>query len=95
MRHISSDLSWSKVTLAPRYHALAEEAIPIRKIAEVIGRGQDAPVVSKSSKQAARHFSWLTPFIEADNPVSSQLTQERPRWRPAQPGIMSDLDYAG
>jgi hypothetical protein len=61
----------------------------------VRGRGQDVPVVSKSLKQAAMLFSWLTPFIEADNPVASQLTQERLRWRPAQPGIMSDLDYAG
>ena len=78
-----------------RYHAVAEEDIPIRKIAEGIGRGQDVPVVSKSSKQAATLFSWLTPFIEADNPVASQLTQERLRWRSAQTGIMSDLDFAG
>jgi nucleoside-diphosphate-sugar epimerase len=78
-----------------RYHAVAEEAIPIRKIAEVIGRSQNVLVVSKSSKEATKLFSWLTPFIEADNPVSSQLTQERLRWRPAQPGIISDLDHAG
>jgi nucleoside-diphosphate-sugar epimerase len=78
-----------------RYHAVAEEAIPIRKVAEAIGRSQGVPVVSKSSKDAAKFFSWLTPFIEADNPVSSQLTQERLRWRPVQPGIIIDLDQNG
>jgi nucleoside-diphosphate-sugar epimerase len=78
-----------------RYHAVAEKAIPIRKIAEVIGRSHAVPVVSKSSKEAGKLFSWLTPIIEADNPVSSRLTQERLRWRPAQPGILFDLDHAG
>lgn len=75
-----------------RYHAVAEEGIPLRKIAEVIGRSLNVPPVSKSSKDAAKLFSWLTPFIEADNPVSSRLTQERLRWRPIQPGIISDLE---
>jgi nucleoside-diphosphate-sugar epimerase len=77
-----------------RYHAVAEEAIPVRKLAEIIGRSLDRPVVSKSPEEAAQLFSWLAPFIEADNPVSSQVTQERLRWRPAQPGIISDLDNA-
>jgi nucleoside-diphosphate-sugar epimerase len=76
------------------YHAVAEEAIPVRKLAEIIGRSLDRPVVSKSPEEAAQLFSWLAPFIEADNPVSSQVTQERLRWRPAQPGIISDLDNA-
>ena len=78
-------------TAGARYHAVAEEDISLRKIAEVIGQRLDVPVVSKSSKDAARLFRWLTTFIVADNPVSSQLTQERLRWRPAQPGIISDL----
>jgi nucleoside-diphosphate-sugar epimerase len=78
-----------------KYHAVAEEGIPLRKIAQAIGRSLEVPAVSKSSKDAAKLFSWLTPFIEADNPVSSQLTQERLRWRPAQPGIISDLETTG
>jgi nucleoside-diphosphate-sugar epimerase len=77
-----------------RYHAVAEEAIPVRKLAEVIGGSLDMPVVSKSATEAAQLFSWLMPFVEADNPVSSQLTQEWLRWRPAQPGIISDLSKA-
>jgi hypothetical protein len=49
------------------------------------------PVLSKSSKESAKLFSWLTPFIEADNPVSSRLTQERLGWRPTLNDIVSDL----
>lgn len=56
---------------------MAEEAIPVGKIAEVIGRVLDVPVLSKSSKESAKLFSWLTPFIEADNPVSSRLTRRK------------------
>jgi nucleoside-diphosphate-sugar epimerase len=78
-----------------RYHAVAEEGIPLRKIAEVIGRSLGVPSVGKTPKGAAKLFSWLTPFIEADNPVSSQLTQERLRWRPTQPGVISVLENAG
>ena len=77
-----------------RYHAVAEEAIPVRNIAEVISIRLELPAASKSSVEAAKLFSWLTPFIEADNPVSSQLTQERLRWRPTQPCIISDLENA-
>jgi nucleoside-diphosphate-sugar epimerase len=88
-------LALEKGIAGARYHAVAEESIPLRKIAEVIGRSLDVPAVSKSLKDAAKLFSWLTPFIEADNPVSSQLTQERLTWRPAQPGIISDLENGG
>jgi nucleoside-diphosphate-sugar epimerase len=77
-----------------RYHAAAEDGIPVREIAEIIGRRLEVPVVSISSKKAAEHFSWLAPFVAADNPVSSQLTQERLGWHPAQPGLLSDLGGA-
>jgi nucleoside-diphosphate-sugar epimerase len=78
-----------------KYHAVAEEAIPVRKVAEAIARNLDVPSASKSSEEAAKLFTWLTPFIEADNPVSSQLTQEQLKWHPTQPGIITDLDDAG
>jgi nucleoside-diphosphate-sugar epimerase len=78
-----------------RYHAVAEEAIPLRNIAEVISRRLGVPAVSKSTKGATKLFSWLAPFVVADNPVSSQLTQERLGWRPTQSGIMSDLENEG
>ena len=78
-----------------RYHAVAEEGIPLRKIAEAIGQSLNVPAVSKSSKEAAKLFTWLRPFVEADNPVSSQLTQQRLEWRPTQPGVISDLAKSG
>jgi nucleoside-diphosphate-sugar epimerase len=77
-----------------RYHAAAEDGIPVREIAEIIGRRLNVPVVSKSPEEAAEHFSWLAPFLAADNPVSSQLTRERLEWHPAQAGLLSDLSGA-
>jgi nucleoside-diphosphate-sugar epimerase len=75
-----------------RYHAVAEEGVPIREIAEALGRGLKVPVVSKTSEQAAEHFGWLTMFAGLDMPASSALTQQRLGWRPTGPGLISDLD---
>lgn len=74
-----------------RYHAVAEEGVPVREIAEAIGRRLNVSVVSKSSQEVAKLFGWLAPFIGADNPVSSKLTRERLGWRPTQPGLISDI----
>jgi nucleoside-diphosphate-sugar epimerase len=74
-----------------RYHAIAEESIPLRVIAESIGRQLNVPVVSKTRDEAARHFGWLAPFVSADNPVSSELTQERLGWKPVNRGLLEDL----
>ncbi len=76
-----------------RYHAVAEEGVPFHDIAGVIGRRLNVPLASKSQKQAAGHFSWLAPFVSADNPVSSNLTQHRLDWRPTQTGLIHDLDH--
>ncbi len=73
-------------------HAVAEEGVPIRAIAEVIGRHLDVPVVSVSAEDAAGHFSWLAGFLAADSPASSTLTRELMDWRPTQPGLIDDLD---
>ena len=75
-----------------RYHGVAEEGIPFRQIAEVVGRRLNMPAVSMTSKEAAQRFSWLAPFAAYDNPASSQLTQERLGWQPAHPGLLADLD---
>ncbi|ACB96204.1 SDR family oxidoreductase [Beijerinckia indica] len=74
-----------------RYHAVAEEGIPMRDIAETIGRRLELPVRSQSSKEAAKHFGWLAPFIGADNPASSQATRERLNWEPTHPRLMIDI----
>jgi nucleoside-diphosphate-sugar epimerase len=77
-----------------RYHAVAEQGVPVKEIAEAIGRGLKVPVVSISAEQAGEHFGWLGPFASLDIPASSALTQNRLGWRPTQPGLMDDLDHA-
>jgi nucleoside-diphosphate-sugar epimerase len=73
-------------------HAVADEGVPIRDTAEVIGRHLDLPVVSISPEDAAGHFTWLAGFLAADSPASSTLTRELLGWQPTQPGLIDDLD---
>jgi nucleoside-diphosphate-sugar epimerase len=74
------------------YHGIADEGIPTREIAEAIGHGLNVPVVSKSPEVAADHLGWIARFFGIDCPASSALTQELLGWRPAQPGIIADLN---
>ena len=73
-------------------HAVSDEGIPTRAIAEVIGRHLDVPVVSVPPDQAADHFGWLGPFFAADVAASSALTRERLDWKPTHPGLIEDLE---
>src|SRR5277367_4364797 len=75
-------LALEKGSAGARYHAIAEEGVALREIAEAIGRGLKVPVVSKSPEEAAEHFGWLGLFVGMDCPASSVLTQERLGWRP-------------
>src|ERR1019366_324476 len=76
-----------------RYHAVDQEGVPLRDIAEAIGRGLKVPVVSKTPEEAGQHFGFLGFFVGADCPASSAQTQERLGWRPtAQPGLIEDLN---
>jgi nucleoside-diphosphate-sugar epimerase len=75
-----------------RYHGVAEEGVPLREIAEVIGKRLNLPVVSKSPEEAAVHFRWLGFFVGVDSPASSAQTQAQLGWRPTQPGLISDLE---
>ncbi len=79
-------------SVGARYHAVGEEGIPLKEIAEAIGRGLKAPVVTKSNDEATGHFGFLGPFASFDMPASSALTQERLAWRPAGPGLIADLE---
>jgi nucleoside-diphosphate-sugar epimerase len=74
------------------YHGVADEGVPFRDIAGVIGRRLNVPVVSKSPDEAAAHFAWLAHFVGMDSPASSAQTRERLGWRPMQPGLIPDLD---
>ena len=72
-------------------HAVADEGVPIRDVAEVIGRHLNLPVVSVPPDQDGEHFTWLAPFIGTDAPASSALTRELLGWQPVQPGLLDDL----
>jgi nucleoside-diphosphate-sugar epimerase len=73
-------------------HAVAEEGVPIRSIAEVIGRHLELPVISIAPDDAGEHFTWLAPFLAVDAPASSSLTRELLGWQPSCPGLIADLD---
>jgi nucleoside-diphosphate-sugar epimerase len=73
-------------------HAIAEQGVPTRAIAEVIGRQLDLPVVSVPAEQASEHFGWLGPFFAADCPTSNDLTRQLLGWEPTHPGLIEDLE---
>jgi nucleoside-diphosphate-sugar epimerase len=86
-------LALEKAPAGAKYHAVDEEGVSLREIAEAIGRRLKIPVVSKSPEEAAAHFGWMGFFVQMDGPASSKLTQERLGWRPAQkPGMVEDLN---
>jgi nucleoside-diphosphate-sugar epimerase len=77
-----------------RYHAVAEEGVTAKAIAEAIGRGLRIPVVSLTPEEAAAHFGWLGFFAGVDMPASSALTRQRLGWQPTQTaGLIDDLDH--
>jgi nucleoside-diphosphate-sugar epimerase len=81
-----------KGSAGARYNAVAEEGVPLRQIAEAIGRGLKLPVVSLSPEQAREHFGWLAEFVGFDLRASGKLTQERLGWKPTGPRLITDLD---
>lgn len=85
-------LALEKGSAGATYHGVADGGIPVRNIAEVIGRRLNLPVVSKSQEDAAGHFGWIGNFFTLDGPASSAQTREKLQWRPVQPGLIADLD---
>ena len=78
-----------------RYHAVAEEGVPVRSIAEAIGRRLGVPVVRLSPEESAGHFGWLDRIARMDVPASSTLTQQRLDWQPTeQSGLIADTDHS-
>jgi nucleoside-diphosphate-sugar epimerase len=75
------------------FHAVAEEGVPFKEIAEVIGRRLNIPVVSRSPAQAAEHFGWFAMFASIDAPTSNARTRAQLDWKPEQPGLLSDIDH--
>jgi nucleoside-diphosphate-sugar epimerase len=75
-----------------RYHAIAEEGVPFKAIAEVIGKRLGVPVVSKSADEAEQHFGWFARFAAVDVPTSSAKTRALLGWEPKEKGLIEDLD---
>jgi len=74
-----------------RYHAVAEETVPFKTIAEAIGRGLDLPVESRP----AEHFGWFAMFAGIDAATSAAWTRETLGWAPTGPSLAKDLENAG
>lgn len=85
-------LALEKSEPGARYHAVAEEGIPLRQIAEVLGKGLNVPVESLSLEEAKEHFGWMEIFAEMDLWASGAKTQERLNWHPTGPGLIADLE---
>lgn len=77
-----------------RYHAIAEEGVPFKDIANLIGRRLGVPVVSVTAEEAQVHFGWFARFAAMDAPASSVHTRARLKWAPTQPGLLADVDQA-
>lgn len=74
-----------------RYHAVAEEGIAFRDIAEAVGQGLSVPTVALSAEEAAAHFGWMSGFVNSDMSASSHKTRARLGWKPVGPGLIADL----
>ena len=73
------------------YHAVQEEGVSMREIAETIGNGLKVPVVSIAPEKASEHFGWLAHFAGTDMPASSEWTRKALGWEPTGPGLIEDL----
>jgi len=74
-----------------RYHAVCEEGIALRDIAEVLGAGLGLPVASITPEQAEEYFGWLAKLAATDLAASSALTRAQLPWHPTGPDLLSDL----
>jgi nucleoside-diphosphate-sugar epimerase len=75
-----------------RLHAVADDGVPFRDIAAVIGRKLGLPSAGIAAEDAGEHFSFLGDFVSLDNPTSSELTRQWLDWQPIHPSLIEDLD---
>jgi nucleoside-diphosphate-sugar epimerase len=75
-----------------RLHAVGDEGVPFKEIAEAIGRNLGLPVASIAAEDANEHFGFLGGLVQLDNPTSSELTRKLLGWEPAHPGLIADMD---
>lgn len=86
-------LALEKREAGSRYHAVAEEGISMREIAEVIGKGLKVPTISITPEEAPAHFGWLGMFAGYDMPASSMQTRKKLGWNPTGPTLIADLEH--
>ncbi|WP_089100204.1 SDR family oxidoreductase [Streptomyces hyaluromycini] len=75
-----------------RLHAIGDEGVPVRDIAQAIGRRLNLPVTGMSQDEADGHFGFLGAVLARDSPASSTRTQQRLGWQPVQPGLIADIE---
>jgi nucleoside-diphosphate-sugar epimerase len=75
-----------------RWHAVGDQGVPVREIAEVIGRHLGLPTASVPPEQAAEHFGWIGRFWSLDVPAASAVTRARLGWEPIHQGLLADLE---
>lgn len=85
-------LAFEKAEPGAIYHAVAEEGVPVKAMAEAQGRGLGVPTVSLPPEEAEAHFGWFAPFATADMPSSSLRTRQQLGWQPAGPKMLADLE---
>jgi len=84
-------LAIEKGTAGSRYHAVAEDGVPLKDIATAIGHGLNVPVISVSADQAQEHFGFLGFFAGRDVQTSSAQTRAKLGWNPGGPDLLTDL----
>jgi len=85
-------LAFEKAEPGAIYHAVDEEGVSMKAIAEALGRGLKVPVVSIKPEESEALFGWLARFAGNDMPSSSAITQQKLNWKPTGPGLIADLD---
>jgi nucleoside-diphosphate-sugar epimerase len=75
-----------------RLHAIGDEGVPFREIAETVGRGLGVPVASVAPEKATDHFGWLGRFAAIDMRASGTLTRKLLDWQPEHPALIPDLE---
>jgi nucleoside-diphosphate-sugar epimerase len=88
-------LALEKAPPGSRLHAVAEEGVPMRAIAEAIGQGVGVPARSVTPEEAPAYLDFLAGFSAMDNPTSSALTREVLGWSPEQPELLIDIKDGG
>jgi nucleoside-diphosphate-sugar epimerase len=84
-------LAFEKAERGAIYHAVDEEGVTMKAIAEALGRGLKVPIVSIKPEETEAHFGWLARFAGHDMPSSSTITRQKLNWTPTGPDLITDL----